>query len=53
MADRSGLGIIGAMLGAATVLVLLVGGLVVGGTLTGRVQIDRGISATAPPAVMR
>ena len=50
MADRSGLGIIGVMLGTATLLVLLVGSLVVGETLTGRVSIDDGVSATLPAA---
>ena len=53
MADRSGLGIIGVMLGTATLLVLLVGGFVVGGTLTGRVPIDQAVNTTALPGATR
>jgi len=53
MADRNGLGMIGVMLGAATLLVLLVGSLVVGETMTGRVQIDDSVGAVTLPAAAR
>lgn len=53
MADRNGLGIIGVMLGMATFLVVLVGGVVVGETLIGHVPLENGISATTLPAATR
>jgi hypothetical protein len=40
MADKSALGAIGLMLSTATVLVMMVGAMVVGDHLTGRLQID-------------
>ena len=42
MADRNALGMIGLMLGAATIFVMMVGGVVVGDHLTGRLHIDEG-----------
>jgi hypothetical protein len=50
MADRSGLGIIGLMLGAATLLVMLAGSVVVGDHLTGKLHIDDGASAVTLPS---
>ncbi|MGH6663651.1 MAG: hypothetical protein ACREB2_01945 [Pseudolabrys sp.] len=48
MADRHALGMIGLMLCTATALVMMVGAVVVGDHLTGRLHIDDG----APVAVM-
>ena len=47
MADRSALGRIGLMLGAATMMVMMIGVFVVTDHLTGRLQIDDGLSVTS------
>jgi hypothetical protein len=53
MADRSGLGKIGLMFGAATLLVMIAGSVVVGDHLTGRLQIDEGLGAVTLPSSAR
>ena len=50
MADRSGLGMIGLMFGAATLLVMIAGTVVVGDHLTGRLQIDEGLGTVTLPS---
>jgi hypothetical protein len=51
MADRRALGTIGLMLGAATMMVMMVGAVVVTDHLTGRLQIDDGLNvASLQPA---
>lgn len=40
MADRTALGMIGLMLGVATIMVVTVGALVIGGHLNGRLQLE-------------
>jgi hypothetical protein len=52
MTDRSGLGIIGLMLGAATLLVML-GSVVVGDHLTGKLHIDDGTNGVTLPSAAR
>ena len=51
MADRTALGMIGLMLGAATMFVMMVGGVVVGDHLTGRLHLEDGLSIAPLPAV--
>jgi hypothetical protein len=53
MADRSALGRIGMMLGAATMMVMMVGAVVVTDHLTGRLQIDDGLRVVNLPASAR
>lgn len=53
MADRSGLGIIGLMLGMATLLVTLVGVFVVTSTLSGNLPLDSEIGAVTLPSAAR
>jgi len=53
MADRSSLGRIGLMLGAATMMVMMIGTIVVTDHLTGRLQIEDGLSVVNPPASAR
>jgi hypothetical protein len=53
MADRSALGRIGLMLGAATMMVMMVGAVVVTDHLTGRLQIDDGLRVMSLPASAR
>lgn len=53
MADRTALGMIGLMLGAATIFVVMVGGVVVGDHLTGRLQIDDGLRVATLPVAAR
>lgn len=53
MADRTALGMIGLMLGAATILVVMVGGVVVGDHLTGRLHIDDGLRVVTLPPTAR
>jgi len=48
MADRTALGRIGMMLGAATMMVMTIGTLVVTDHLTGRLQIDDGLANRKP-----
>jgi hypothetical protein len=50
MADRSALAMIGLMLCAATILVMMVGGVVVGHNLNGPPQIDDSMSVSKLPA---
>ena len=49
MADRGALGRIGLMLGAATMMVMMIGTFVVTDHLTGRLQIEDGLSVAALP----
>jgi hypothetical protein len=51
MADRNALGKIGLMLGAATFAVMMIGGIVVGDHLTGRLQVNDGVSASGSRTV--
>ena len=53
MADRSALGRIGLMLGAATMMVMMIGTFVVTDHLTGRLQIDDGLRVLNLPATAR
>ena len=53
MADRSALGRIGLMLGAATMMVMMIGTLVVTNHLTGRMQIDDALSVVGLPSAAR
>ncbi|MSP31690.1 MAG: hypothetical protein EXR03_02560 [Pseudolabrys sp.] len=53
MADRSALGAIGLMLGAATMMVMMVGAFVVTDHLTGRLQIDDGLRVMSLPSAVR
>lgn len=54
MADRNALGMIGLMLCAATLAVMTIGGVVVGGHLSGHAQIDDGARVTVSlPGVAR
>ena len=53
MADRSALGAIGLMLGAAPMVVMMVGSLVITSHLTGRLLIDDGLSVASLPVVPR
>jgi hypothetical protein len=53
MADKSALGRIGLMLGAATMMVMMVGALVVNEHLTGRLQIDDGVRVVALSSAAR
>ena len=53
MADRNALGMIGLLFGAATLFVMLAGGIVVADHLTGKWQIDDGLSANAQPLTTR
>ncbi|MEP7029835.1 MAG: hypothetical protein ABI830_02750 [Pseudolabrys sp.] len=53
MADKIALGRIGLMLGAAAMVVLMIGTSVVTDHLAGRLHFDDGLSAVAQPAAMR
>jgi hypothetical protein len=53
MADRTALGAIGLMLGAATLAVLMIGGVVVTDHLNGRLQLDDSVRVVALPTVTR
>jgi hypothetical protein len=53
MADQIALGKIGLMLGAAAMVVMLIGALVVTDHLTGRLQIDDGLPVLSLPAAAR
>jgi hypothetical protein len=53
MADRSALGAIGWMLGAATMAVMMIGTVVVTDHLTGRLQIEDGLRVVALPSAAR
>jgi hypothetical protein len=50
MADRSALGKIGLLLGAATLFVMMIGTVVVSDHLSGRLHIDDGLTAVLPVA---
>jgi hypothetical protein len=51
MADRNALGLIGLMFGAATAVVMMIGAVVIGNHLTGRLHIDDVSLATLPSVV--
>jgi hypothetical protein len=51
MADRTALGRIGLILGAATMAVMMIGSVVVTDYLTGRMQIDDGLFVGSLPAL--
>ena len=53
MADRTALGRIGLMLGAATMAVMMIGSVVVTSHLTGRLQIDDSQYIASLPATTR
>jgi hypothetical protein len=53
MADRNALGKIGLMLGAATMMVMMVGAFVVTDHLTGRLHIDDGMGIASLPSDAR
>ena len=53
MADRTALGRIGLMLGAATMAVMMIGSVVVNDHLTGRLHIDDGLYIASLPATAR
>ena len=53
MADRSALGRIGLMLGAATMMVMMIGTFVVSDHLAGRLQIDEGLAVLSLPTNAR
>ena len=53
MADRTALGRIGLMLGAAAMAVTMIGSMVVTDYLTGRLQIDDGLYAASLPETAR
>lgn len=53
MADRNALGLIGLMLGAATIVVAMIGAVVVGDHLSGKLHMDDGGSALSLPAAAR
>jgi hypothetical protein len=53
MADRSALGKIGLMLGAAAMMVMMVGAFVVTDHLTGRLQLDNNLTEVALPSAAR
>jgi hypothetical protein len=50
MADRSALGKIGLLLGAATFFVMMIGTVVVADHLSGRLHIDDGVTTVLPVA---
>jgi hypothetical protein len=53
MADTKSLSVIGLMLGAATMMVMLVGTVVVTDHLTGRLNIDGGMTPISQPVTAR
>jgi len=53
MADRTALGMIGLMLGAATMFVMMVGAFVIGNYLTGHSHLEDGLTEIALPAAER
>ena len=53
MADRNALGKIGLMLGAATMMVMMVGAFVVTDHLTGRLHFDDNLIAVTLPSTAR
>ena len=53
MADRSALGKIGLMLGAATMMVMMIGTFVVTDHLTGRMQIEDAAGVVVLPTDLR
>ncbi|MFN3657461.1 MAG: hypothetical protein ACK4UO_09440 [Pseudolabrys sp.] len=53
MADKNALGAIGLMLGAATMLVMVIGSVVISDHLNGNLQLDEGVRVVALPAVTR
>jgi len=53
MADRTALGRIGLILGAATMMVMAVGGLVISDHLTGHLHLDDNLTAVTLPSAQR
>ncbi len=53
MADRTALGKIGLMLGAATMMVMMAGAFLVTDHLAGRLHIDNGLSVVSLPSAVR
>jgi len=53
MADKNALGVIGLMLGTVTALVMTVAAIVVNDHVSGRIQMDSGVSAVAQPSSVR
>ncbi len=53
MADTKSLNVIGLMLGAATMMVMMIGTFVVTDHLTGRMQIEEGMPLVSVPAATR
>jgi hypothetical protein len=53
MTDRNALGLIGLLLGAATIVVTMIGAVVVGDHLSGKLHIDDGLGAVSLPATAR
>lgn len=53
MADRIALGKIGLMLGAATMMVMMIGAFVVTDHLTGRLQLDGSLPVMSVPSALR
>jgi hypothetical protein len=53
MADRTALGRIGLMLGAATMMVMMIGTVVVTDHLTGRLQIEDNVQVVSLPGSLR
>jgi hypothetical protein len=53
MADRKSLNTIGLMLGAVTMMVMMIGTFVITDHLTGRVQMDDGMPVISLPAAAR
>jgi hypothetical protein len=53
MADTRSLGVIGLMLGAATVMVMMVGAFVVTDHVSGRMHVEDALPVLSSPAVAR
>lgn len=53
MADRNALGMIGLLFGAATLFVMMAGGIVVADHLSGKLHIEDGLTAIAQPLTAR
>lgn len=53
MADRSALSRIGLMLGAATMMVMMIGGVVISDHLSGRMQLDDNVRVVGLPSTVR
>jgi translation initiation factor IF-1 len=53
MADTKSLNTIGLMLGAATMMVMMIGGVVISDHLSGRMQLDDNVHVVGLPATVR